>query len=242
VYPQGDKVLNVVKKQSKIKEAKIFEVNKMDALRTSENLDYQSFKYLKSDVFQLDEINLKLLGEHQIYNALTALRVLELLKSSGYNINSKSVKEGLGGCSFPGRFEVIGTDPVIIIDGGHNINGIEYFSRTVKEQFANQKIILFFGMLKDKNPKDVIQYLLPISKKIYTLTPDNPRAMNSSELAKLMRVHSRIEVTPIADYKEISAIVNKQSKDEVIAFVGSLYMIGEVRTLLLKDKRSKETF
>src|SRR5699024_10398236 len=96
------------------------------------------------------------------------------------------------------------------------------------------KITLFFGMLTDKNPEDVLPYLLPLCREIYTLTPNNPRAMKANDLADLIKKHSDLKITPINDYNEIIPILKNIDEREYVAFVGSLYMIGDVRTLLKK--------
>jgi dihydrofolate synthase/folylpolyglutamate synthase len=193
---------------------------------------------LKDDVFYLPEIKISLLGEHQLLNALTALSALEIIKKEGFNISSESVKNGFSNCRFPGRFEIMNKNPLIIIDGGHNIDGISHFTKTVKEYFKDKKIILFFGILKDKNPDEALKLLLPISKEIYTLTPLSPRALKAAELADLIKNHSNINTSPISDYYEILDIIKKADKNDIVAFVGSLYMIGSVRTLLKNKGKS----
>jgi len=187
-------------------------------------------------VFNLPKLKINLLGEHQLYNAATALYALEIIRQSGYNVTENSIIQGFLSCHFAGRFEIINKEPMIILDGGHNINGIEYFSKAVKEYFSDKKVILFYGMLEDKNPNDVIDYLISLSKEIYTLTPNNPRAMSSNDIANLIKKHSDIKVTPIQKYDEIFNILKSFDKNEIIAFVGSLYMIGDVRTLLKKTE------
>jgi len=87
-------------------------------------------------------------------------------------------------------------------------------------------------MLEDKNPNDVVDYLISLSKEIYTLTPNNPRAMSADDMASLIQKHSNIKVTPVPNTKDIIKILKTINKDEIIAFVGSLYMIGDVRTIL----------
>lgn len=236
IYPQDDRIKNVIKEIAKSKNAEVYETDKKNIGKTKGDLTGQWFSYLKTDVFNIPELKINFLGEHQLWNALTALRVLEVLKIKGYHITEESIKDGFSTSRFAGRFEVINASPCIILDGGHNINGIEYFSKSVKEYFQNKKIILFYGMLKDKNPESVIDYLIPLSKEIYTLTPDNPRAMLSSDLANLISIHADIKATPINNYSDIIDILKNVDKNDVIAFVGSLYMIGEVRTLLMKNK------
>ena len=232
IYPQEENIVSTIKDVAKNKNAAIFEIKKEDIKKIKGDLTGQWFKYLKDDVFNLPVVKMNFLGEHQLYNALTALKTLEIVKNAGYHITEENIIQGFNSCRFAGRFEVLRTNPVIVLDGGHNINGIEYFSRAVKENFGDNKIILFFGMLKDKNPEDVLPFILPLCKEVYTLTPDNPRAMSASELAGLIREHSEIKVTPLDSYDEIIPLIKQLDKNEYTAFVGSLYMIGEVRMLL----------
>lgn len=236
IYPQEENIVNTIKEVAKNKNASVYETYKENIVKIKGNLTGQWFRYLKSDVFNLPEVKMNFLGEHQLYNALTALRALEIIKNAGYVITEESISEGLNNCRFAGRFEILKENPLIVLDGGHNINGIEYFSKAVKENFKDNKIILFFGMLKDKNPEDVLSYILPLCKEVYTLTPNNPRAMKSSDLAELISKHSDLKVTPLNSYDEIIPLLKQTDKNEYVAFVGSLYMIGEVRTLINKIK------
>lgn len=238
IYPQDNNIKDVIKQRAKFKNATVFETDKNNIEKIKGDLTGQWLKYLKTDVFNINELKINFLGEHQLYNALTALCTLEVIKKLGYNITEDSVQNGFLNSRFAGRFEVVSKNPTIILDGGHNINGIEYFSKAVKEYFGNKKIILFYGMLKDKNPDDVIDYLLSVSKEIYTLTPNNPRAMKADDLSKLINYHSNIKVTSLQNTEDIINILEKVNKDEIIAFVGSLYMIGDVRSTL----RSTEFF
>lgn len=234
IYPQEENIINTIKDVAKSKNVNVYETDRANINKIKGNLTGQWFKYLKTDVFNLPEVKMNFLGEHQLYNALTALRALEIVKKEGYSITEESILEGFKNCRFAGRFEILRENPIIVLDGGHNINGIEYFSKAVKENFKNNKIILFFGMLTDKNPEDVLPYILPICKEVYTLTPNNPRAMKATDLAELIKKHSDINATALDNYNDILPVLNKINKDEYVAFVGSLYMIGDVRTLLKK--------
>ncbi|WP_313342630.1 folylpolyglutamate synthase/dihydrofolate synthase family protein [Sedimentibacter sp.] len=235
IYPQDDNVVNTIVDIAKTRNSNYYLTDKNNIEKINGNLTGQWFKYLKNDIFDLPVVKISFLGEHQLYNALTALRTLEVIKLSGYNITEESILTGFENLKFAGRFEILHENPVIVIDGGHNINGIEYFSKAVKEYFRDNKIIMFFGMLKDKNPKDVLNYLVPLCKEIYTLTPNNARAMKASDLAELIKNNYNINVTSLDNYEDILKIVKDADESEYIAFVGSLYMIGEVRILLKKE-------
>ena len=233
IYPQEKNIVDVICEQAKLKSSKIHLTNKENISLISADIDGQILNYSDKSVFNLDDFKINLLGEHQIYNCLTVLKVLEILKEKGFNITENSIKTGLLSCKFAGRFEIIHKNPIIILDGGHNINGIEYFSKAVRKYFGDRKIILFYGMLKDKHPEMLIDYLTDISKEIYTLTPNNPRAIASTDLANLINdKNSSVKAKALDSYEEILPIIKNADKDEIIACVGSLYLIGDVRTLL----------
>lgn len=233
VYPQDFRIVEIIKRQAAKKNATLYETSQNDIELLNADLFGQNLKYLKDDIFKLPSFKLGLLGEHQIYNCVTALRVLEILKTKGYNISEENIIKGLCNCKFAGRFEVINQKPIIILDGGHNISGVESFTNTIKKYMKGKKIILFYGMLKDKNPSTVIEFLLSVSKEIYTLTPNNPRAMNAEEISKLINNYSDINIaSPLCSVDEAIDIIKKSNSDDCFAFAGSLYMLGEVRTKL----------
>ena len=237
VYPQSDIIKNIIKDSAKGKNASVHEVDINNFEKISCNITGQWFKYLKRDVFELPEVKINLLGEHQLLNALTALLTLEIIKKQGFNISSESVIKGFSNCKFPGRFEIINKSPIIILDGGHNIDGISSFTKTLTEYFKG-KVTFFFGILKDKSPEEALELLLPLAKEIYTLTPLSPRALKARELAKLIEKHSNIKVTPLDNYVDILPVIKNAGKNEIIAFSGSLYMIGNVRKLLRNNGMS----
>ncbi|MDF2616277.1 MAG: folC [Sedimentibacter sp.] len=241
IYPQQDEIVEVIVEEAKKKNSKAYLANPENIRIIKSDLTGQVFEYLKKDVFNLDELKINFLGEHQIYNVATVLLALEVIKKAGFNITEKSIISGLEESRYPGRFEVISENPVVILDGAHNINGIEYFAKAVTCNFKEKKITLFYGMLKDKNPESVLSYLFPISKKIYTITPNSPRAMSSHEMAEMIRKHTDVETVALNNSEDIIDIIDNMDKDEVAAFVGSLYMIGEVRTII-KNHQKKLNF
>lgn len=232
IYPQAANIKNVIKEVATQKNSLVYEANENYIKKIKSNITGQWFEYLKKDVFNIEELKINLLGEYQLLNSVTALLALEIIKMKGYNINDENVKNGFLNCRFPGRFEIINKAPLIIIDGGHNIDGISNFSKTIKSYFKDEKIILFFGILKDKNPEAVIKYLLPLAKEIYTLTPNSPRALNSRELSDLIKQTYKKTTIPLESYEDILPIIKNSDKNDIFAFVGSLYMIGAVRKLL----------
>ena len=205
-----------------------------DIEMVSTGIDGQVLRYKRADsVLGLTEFNLALLGKHQMYNCLNVLTALEILKKKGWNITPQSIMKGLDTVKFTGRFEILHKNPVIVIDGGHNIEGITSFTTNVKLYFGDQKVNLFYGMLRDKQVDESLDLLTSIAKKIYTLTPqEEARAVPAPEMAKHIREKYGIEATPLESFSEIDKYIDFSAKDEIYAFTGSLYMIGAARTEL----------
>ncbi len=232
VYPQTSEVVQVIKEKAWEKQAKIFLVKKESIILKESSIEGQIF-YYDSDFLSLPKMQMRLLGRHQLYNVATVLKAIEVLIKRGYEITDQAILKGIKDTLWPGRFEVLSRKPFVILDGAHNIQGAQAFHHTVREYFPNQKIILALGILKDKNVDEMLEIFLPLAKKIITLTPDNPRAMGSIELAeKVQYIDSNIEVKSTNSIQEAISYVKQLGEEEIIAFTGSLYMIGEVRKML----------
>ena len=234
VYPQDPEALKVILDFGAAKNANLVLVNPDDISVLSHTTHNQTLKYL-GDHLYLDGFELKLLGDHQSLNCLTALEVIALLNRKGYQINSGQIKKALAAVVFPGRFEIFLENPVVLIDGAHNSNGIQAFVNNMKQYFPNRTINLFFGMLEDKDIEESLSYLVPIASTIHTLTPNSDRAMPAEKMAAL--IHNTYGKS-VDFYDTMEAAINSidlSKKDEVNVFVGSLYMIGEARTLIRKN-------
>lgn len=232
LYPSHKEALDELIRISKEKNASYIIGNKKDIEFIKTDIDGSELYYKNENEFGLEKFRLSLLGENQIYNVLTVIKALETLKKDGYNINKCNIEKALANIHFNGRFEIFNKKPYIILDGGHNKEGIESFVKNIKLYFKDKKITLFFGMLADKDIDSALKKLIPLSKKIYTLTPNNNRAYTSKDMyEKIKKVDNLIEATYLDESDEIAGIIDKNS-DEIYAFVGSLYLIGEVRTKL----------
>lgn len=234
VYPQTPEVLKVILDFAESKNASVVLVNPADISIVNFNTQGQTLRYLGTTL-SLKDFRLKLLGSHQSLNCLTALEVISLLKRKGFHIKRSHIEDALSEVIFPGRFEIFVDSPVVLIDGAHNSNGIQAFVQNIGVYFPEKKINLYFGMLGDKDIEESLSYLVPIASSIHTLTPNSDRAMPAEEMAALIREKYGKSV---GFYNTIYAAVQSidlNKTEEVNVFVGSLYMIGEARTLIRKN-------
>lgn len=240
VYPSNKEALEEIKRVAKENNATIYETKKEDITLIKTTKEYTSLKYNKQNVFNIDKFNLSLLGTHQAYNSLCVLKALEILKAKeNYNITKDTILTSLENTYFAGRFEIINKSPYIILDGGHNIDGINAFVNNINLYF-DQKINLFFGMLNDKDIDSSLKSLLTVSKKIYTITPNNNRACSSKDMYKKIRnLNNNIDVEIINNNKDILKYIDLSNNSEIYAFVGSLYSIGEIRKIIKNKLKYK---
>ena len=235
VYNQSDEVKNVIKQICYDKNATYIETN-FDDIEIKKS-DIYSQVY---DVTIFDEsyenIEIKLIGEHQINNSILALTVIKYLEGNkGLKVDDESIRKGLINTKWPGRIEKISENPLFIIDGAHNEDGALSLAKAIDKNFKDRNLTLLIGMLEDKDIDSVLDILIPKFNKVITTTPDNPRAIDSSKLkGKILRYTDNV-----VDKKDIEEALNytleSSNDNDVIISAGSLYMIGSIRRLMTNN-------
>ncbi len=202
-------------------------------LRREQVLHAQTDAYGATASFRLEndwnDLSIPLPGDHQLTNALTVLGLVEQLRAQGWRIPENAVREGLRTVKWPARLEWCGN---ILIDGAHNPQGVAALSAFVRTHLVNRRRVLLTGVLADKLQPDMLRDLCGLAEEIFTVTPDNPRAMSAQELAQRMRDaggHARAAST----LAEGLAMARRAAGEEgIIIAAGSLYFAGSLRSLL----------
>jgi len=175
------------------------------------------------------EIMLPLIGSYQPKNAAVSITALEILRNKGYSISDDDIKDGIASVKWPGRFEILGRDPIFILDGSHNPQGMEVTAESVYRHFGDKKIIVILGVMADKDVDAMVSHIAPLTKAFIAVRPDYPRAMSAADLADKLK---RFGV-PVADFdnvgKGVSEALKMAGDDDVICALGSLYFSPEVR-------------
>lgn len=181
--------------------------------------------------FENEQYILKMTGEHQIRNAVTAIYAVKELAAYGMEIPLSAVKQGLYEMRCAARLEVISRQPTIIIDGAHNADKVSALYNYIKPYSG--RIVAICGMLKDKDFELATQMIAPLCKAIVTVTPDNPRALSAAEMAEVSSAFCK-DTTPALSIKEGALLALKKLSDrDILICWGSLYIAGEVRETLL---------
>lgn len=172
-----------------------------------------------------------LAGKHQIYNFATAAAALIVLKNKGYEISRQNMIDGISAVSVPARTEIVSRSPLVIIDGGHNAEGMEALCDTVRKFLSDRKLIAVFGMMRDKDYQRCIGEFAPLCSRMYATTPSNPRSLSSKELAGYLKQYCK-KVKAVDDPgKAYAAALKKCDKDSAVIVCGSLYLAADVKKI-----------
>lgn len=235
IYPQEEEAFNEIKNVVNEKNAQltIADIESKEIIKTS----------IKGQVFNLilgneryDNLEIQLIGEHQVNNSIVALNVIKLLEEKyDIKIGKDSIYKGLRETKWAGRIELLNENPLLIIDGAHNEDGAVSLAKAVDKYFNNKKVTFVIGMLRDKDVDSVLNVLIPKCTKVITTKPDSDRALEADELKEKI-IKMGIDATAVNNIKEaVKLSVDTWKEDEVVIFAGSLYMIGEVRSIITKS-------
>lgn len=174
------------------------------------------------------DVEISMLGSYQPYNAGLAITACEKLIELGYDISEEALRTGLKKAKIRGRFEVINTNPVVVIDGAHNPDGAEVLAESLKELFPGKKHLFVFGSMSDKDYETVIDITLPYAKKYFTVMPLNDRALSSFELKRIIKKKGGQAVACGSVSLGLAAALKEAQADDTIICFGSLYQVGQI--------------
>jgi len=222
---KSKKVLAVIKRICREKGCKLINANENAKIRKlSHNLDGQFFN-LQTKKNKYFNLRIPFLGKHQLVNAATALSVIELL--GGFS--EMDVRNGFSKTKWPGRLEIINRNPLIVVDGAHNPDGMRKLKSAIVEYFNYDNLILILGILSDKDIKKIVKIISPISDKIIVTKPDTERAADP----EIIRNEAEKYINRVVVKENVNHALNYAKsiakKDDMILITGSLYTVGNVK-------------
>lgn len=190
--------------------------------QTGFSLSGQSFEYFG------ESYTVPLLGAHQLKNAATVIKTVEVLRKKGFFISDSALKTGLANARWQARFEILRQTPPFVLDGAHNPQCAAALSEGLSAIFPDTRFAMISGVLKDKDYDTMLSLLLPHVKCVYCVRPDSPRAMSAEEFAEVIRGKG---VEAVACDGVDAALELALCEDEPVLACGSLYMAGEIENL-----------
>jgi dihydrofolate synthase/folylpolyglutamate synthase len=173
---------------------------------------------------------IQLLGYHQVINATTAYAALSVVKKAGIFLSNEKIAEGFIGTKWPGRFQVLSTKPIVLIDSAHNRDSALKLRLALDDYFPGQRVTLIFGASEDKDIAGMLVELMPRISNVIVTRANHPRAAEVIDLAKQARTYG-ISVEEFGTVSSAMEYAIRNSDDEdVILATGSLFVAGEALT------------
>lgn len=231
--PQRAEAIKVLETVSRKRHAPLIEVGRdWDYDAGPADFDGQVFtvRFLGDEGSELDgEYWMPLLGRHQLENGASAIAALHALRQRGFRIPNEAVHEGLRDVRWPGRLEILGHEPLVVVDCAHNPYSARVLRRALEEWFPGQRWVLIFGASADKDIAGMLDALLPISEYTIVTRSDHPRAASPIGLADV--------VASVGGGAEVSVNVRKSLRRGLtvmdpgsgLLVTGSIFLVADAR-------------
>lgn len=180
-----------------------------------------------------------LFGLYQKGNAACALAAAELLPGAGFPLPPQALAAGVESARWPGRMEFFPGSPRLLLDGAHNPAGAAALAEALAE-IPRRRLLMVVGVMGDKELSGILGPLLPLADAVFAVAPDIERALPAAELAAYCRLAgaSALNAGPVE--RGIALAREAAAPGDLILVCGSLFTVGEARSVLLS--RSFEPF
>jgi len=181
-----------------------------------------------------EEEYLPLYGQHQGRNAALAIAAVESLIGAGsIAIAGDVLAEGLGKVTSPGRLQLVGADPTVIVDAAHNPHGARSLVAALREAFDFDEWGVVLGVLSDKDAAGIVAELTPLAAHVFATSPDSERANDADAIADLVEAAGvSVTVHPeLADAADEARRWAAASDRRAVVIAGSVVLAGEALTL-----------
>ena len=173
---------------------------------------------------------LALRGEHQRVNAALAVATAEALAEHGVAFDPRVVASALGDVRWPGRFELVRADPIVVLDGAHNDASALALARALVNEFPRKRVRFVIGLLRDKDARAVVAPLLARASAVVATRAPGPRGSDAADIAKLVR---GVPVTVVDAPRDALAAARAAAEpNEIVCVTGSLALVGAARDAL----------
>jgi dihydrofolate synthase/folylpolyglutamate synthase len=229
--PQAPEAMAVIEEVCREKEAKLTVVGRDWTWEAEEaNLEEQRFR-VTSHESRITEHGfwIPLLGRHQLDNATIVVAAMEKLRQQGISVSEASVREGLRRVRWPGRLEILGRRPCVVVDCAHNADSAGKLKAALEELFTYRRLILIFGASSDKDIEGMMRELFPLAHQIIIAQAQHPRAADAGALRERCLAFEREVVVSGSVAEALSLALKTAGPQDLICATGSVFVVAEAR-------------
>lgn len=225
--------LKVIEEISRDNNAPLFRFKKDFSIRKTPNRETYTFQGIHNAYKDLVK---PLPGDHQRENLSLALAACELIfhrnrdKDPKYRLTEQLVQEGLSIARWPGRLERIQENPLVILDGAHNLKAAQVLGKYLSGAVKGKRLTLVLGILDDKPHQEMLGHLVPLADRVVITRAKIDRSIETGTLAASVKKIFNGELTIIEEVSEaVSHAISTSSDNDAVCIAGSLYVAGEAK-------------
>jgi dihydrofolate synthase/folylpolyglutamate synthase len=171
--------------------------------------------------WRLSDVRCRLLGVFQPANALLAVAA-----ARHFGASEEAIRSGLASVEWPGRFQILRRDPIVVVDGAHNPGGARALAASLRRYFPGQDLTLVLGISADKDQAGILAALAPLASRLVLTAYRSPRAARPEAL-KAVAPPTDGRVDTAASLEDALALAMTEPRTPVVCIAGSLYLVGE---------------
>jgi len=230
VREQDAEALEVLEERAgKVGATMLLEFRDWEVLERLHAVGGQAFS-MRGSMATYDEVFLPLLGEHAVRNAAAAIVACETL--FGEQLDAESLRAALADVRWPGRLEVVGRHPTIVLDGAHNPSGAEALSGALREFFPRERLHLVVSISANKDVGGIAAQLAPIADAVYATRNESERSAQEASIAGAFATLGPAVSSHGSVAEALGAARAAADADDLICVTGSLYTVADARRAL----------
>jgi dihydrofolate synthase / folylpolyglutamate synthase len=177
----------------------------------------------------LQDLWMPLLGQHQLVNATTAAATVRELPGEAGGLPASAIRAGLRNVYWPGRLEVLGRSPLVVVDSAHNGDSAEKLMAALEDHFDFRRLILILGASPDHTTTEFLTALLPAASEIIATQSHHPRAAEPAWLQARGADHG-FELEASESVPEaLQRALAKAGPEDLVLCAGSVFVAAEAR-------------
>ena len=220
-------VIEVVRARCQELDTRLFRVGKDIRIRRNSEETFSYYGLFTS--YRNLEISVR--GDYQPTNAALAVGITEILLDQGIDLSEESLRTGLKATAWPGRLEKVNTDPIVLLDGAHNIQAVRRLIKELKTNYSYKKLFLVIGIMEDKPIKPILRQLVGLATRVVFTRPKLDRATPPGRMLSYIK-DQREKIELVDDVKEaVRTAMHWAGPDDLVCVAGSLFAAGEAREI-----------
>ena len=231
--PQKEEARAVVRRVAQEHGARLFELGQDYGFAAlSHSLNGQVFQVWQSaegGEVQSTELEIPLLGAHQVENAATAYVALQVASQNGLLLTKKQIWQGFRQVAWPGRFEVLQCDPGLVVDCAHNRDSAEKLRKSVDDYFPGKPVVLIFGASEDKDIEGMLEELIPRVEQVILVKSYHPRAADPEKLMELIQKYGKPVQIILEVPEALDEALKRAANGKLVLVTGSIFVAAGAR-------------